>query len=322
MSTTEAKDERAGLEQRLETLQAKHRALHAESSRNAEKIRGIEVQLVRAAEAVEREEDQLANSLLRRIDAVRRDKEALLRDLRDEESLKVERERKLARLKTTSKSLMGVLKAEEDCLRHKLLAQLGAAQQRRQLLEKKVQCESATLQELTAAVENLRCCDSLTSPAARAACASRSFGCRAADSSTASPSPESSSSPAKEQVSDSAMLQHLQREILTVQQLRSEAQERIKLYVKKRQELEQRTAEAITTRQQQRDSVDWMRGELARTHELSANSEVLAEWAADREFFLSVRRHRTSSQASSHSTRTVDTSEMESTPRVLHRSFR
>ena len=299
MTTLLTASDRSALEARLELLLAKNRAMTADVHRNAEKIQSVEAKLRETVEAVEREEDHLANSLLRQIDAVRREKDALMRDLRDEEMLKTEREKKLAKLKTTSKALMGVLKEEEDGLRHRLLAQLSSAQQRRQLLEKKLRCESATLHELALAVRQ----HSHTDPTTEAAFLSDQV-------------PDAS----KEQVTDSAMLHHLQHEIHSVQQLRSEAQDRIKLYTRKRHELEAKMGDAVASRQAQRESVDWMKTELARTHELSANSEVLAEWAADREFFCNVkRRHRTSSQASSVSTRTtVDTSEVESTPRVLH----
>lgn len=319
--------DRAALEQRLEALQAAHRALTAESLRNCEKLRVIELQNSRAADVVEREEDQLANGLLRRIDSVRKDKESLLRDLKEEEGMKAEREKKLAKLKMTSKSLMSVLKAEEDGLRHKLLAQLSAEQRRRQLLEKKVACESTTLQELTQAVKTLRGGDdpvatTSTSPSTlgSSGAPTPNKAAQSGGSDAEGQPPRSAAAVAADRrgvVTDSAMLQHLQREIGTVQCLRAEAQERIKRYSKKRLDLEQRTAEAVAARQVQRDSVDWMRTELARTHELSANSEVMAEWAADREFFMSVRgRHqRTSSVASSRST---DTSQLESTPRVLH----
>lgn len=279
--------QRSELESKLETLREKNRILSTDVVRNEKKLRTFQLSIRSSVENVEREEELIMHGLLRHIENVTREKELLVQHLKDEEIRKTTREKKLTKLKADSAALQKVLKDEEDTLRNKLQAQVDTLQAHRMKLEEKVSAEAATLQELTNAVRGIEQNDSMLLVDVKV-------------------------------LNDRAMLGYLTNEIGVVQQLQEEAKEKIALYTAKRVDLEKKIADAAATRQAQKDSVGLLRTELARAHEQNANSEVLAEWATDREFFCNVRRRRTSSVGSSVSTRTIDTSEIESTPRVLH----
>jgi hypothetical protein len=149
-------DHRKDLELRLEAMREKNRKLRAQLDIQHTKNDELHASLVASSVSVEMEEEHISNHLLRRLDALRKDKHQLDAQLLHEEKQKEEKEQLLEKLKKNRVALERHLRQEEVEIAEKLQKQLHHTQVQRMELQSKVTAESATLQQLHDCIRSLR----------------------------------------------------------------------------------------------------------------------------------------------------------------------
>lgn len=352
-SSTNARHE---LEQQLLALQERNRKLHCEVQLHESRNFELKRKLRTATAATDLEEEHISNGLLRRLDSMNRERDALARLLEEEERRKGEQEEAWRKLQRNRASLEAHLKSEDAEIREKLERQLAFVQRSRMAMESQVEAESETLHQLQECIRSFRESSTSSTPTAahqhsgleadvnlnRSSMGeatpsrkeSRSASTTAAvgypQRATLSPSP--SSSPPTDGVStviprDSGMLRVLEVEIKKAEGLHHETVERLAAYQKRIAELQEQVALAEAERDHQRRSVEKLQQELRETssevREISANQLLLSEWLIDRELLGSHHGGvRSSSACSSNVTADTTTSDWQErmTPRVLHRN--
>lgn len=147
---------RQALELRLEATRERNRKLRAQLDMQSVKNSELQASLVASSVAAEVEEEHISNSLLRRLDSLRKDKDHLDAQLQQEERRKEEQEMLLSRLKNNRVALERHLRQEEVEIADKLQKQLHHTHLQRLELQSKVTAESATLQQLHDCIRSLR----------------------------------------------------------------------------------------------------------------------------------------------------------------------
>jgi chromosome segregation ATPase len=292
--------DRRALEHLLKQEQTRNLKLKAELDRGERRIAVKKSQIAETPLAIERDEEHMANVLLRRIAQLHDQKGLMSQRKAEMERRNAETSRKLSKLKQNSSMLQEYLRQEEEAIREKLEGQLNALRDERRDLEEKARAEKTTLHQLQQCIEKVVQLDA--------------FGFQPhAEGTNSSPCTSASDTPVEQLASDLSMAAALEKQIAAVEFLQQEACESVLSYQSRHEELTNRILEAETLREEQRASVESIRQELTKTtmavHEMCANSEVASEYYTDRE----ILSHRRSPSVSSTATST-----MAETPRVLH----
>jgi hypothetical protein len=285
MASTEGPS--AALKERLALLQQQQRTLRSNAALKDDVLEQLQRAALEQPRALESEEEKITNVIMKRMDAFQAEHRKLAGSLKAEESGKHDLEAKLSRLTEDNDALRGAMRHEEDDIVARLKSQIAAMADRKRELEGRLQNEAVAMHVNEMVASAGPGAAPVFTGAAHSDPAEVAELLASDDVAAASPTVRNRHNML---ASDTSMLSVLQREIDRLQTLQGEVAERTQEYEEQSKLLGLKISAAQADRERDRDRAEFVRSELDRTvtltAELAANSEVLSEWATDKELFL------------------------------------
>lgn len=300
-----AKMTHAELVAEVEALRHENRVLKTAVLRAREAYAALQEGMRESLTSVERRQESITNTLMRRIDIVKTRKVHLANHLRQVEFLKSRQEEKLAATQRSIAQLTRRLKREESAVTWHMHHSLQQLQSQRQQLEKMLSEQTQSLQQLEELVEAAHKLDipteeprrdDLMNPGDSTALHSEECSLHTSPRQlgrcprSSSPVSASSTAPAEPAYYPKRMVHYLEAEITSVEALRTDACERAEGYAKRCKALEKRVEDEMRVREQQLRRVRETQQDLAEVssavRNLSMAQEMSLEMEVDRRLNL------------------------------------
>ncbi|KAG5485604.1 hypothetical protein LSCM4_06560 [Leishmania orientalis] len=308
---------REQLEERVEQMRAANVVLRTAVLRLRESLATLQEGMRTNYVDLERRQENIANVLLRRLEATKRRRSKLVAHLRAVEAEKASQEKKLGNITQSINDLSKHLKQEEQEIANRLQHRLERLHAQREQLDHALEEQTNSLQQLEQLVQEVEEMDqsdavqtSVSCPGSHAAAAppahpaSLASGIIAATSGILAPAHERSSSrvsvassttattTAEVAYDPTAMIRYLEEEIIAAEGLRTEALCKAEKYFATRERLERRLAREREKRAEQQSRTQELRKQLQDASTAVNERETARELAIERE----VERHLNSSR--------------------------